>query len=91
MRSVRVIVSGRVQGVGYRWFAHEIARAHGITGWVRNRRDGTVEAELHGDAEAIDDATSALRQGPRSARVDALQIADVGFERPEGFEIRPTA
>lgn len=91
MRSVRVIVSGRVQGVGYRWFVRETATTCGIVGWVRNRRDGTVEAELHGDGEALDDVLSALRQGPRSARVDALQITDIGLGRQDGFEIRPMA
>ncbi|MGX1791675.1 acylphosphatase [Microbacterium sp. NPDC055312] len=91
MRSVRVIVSGRVQGVGYRWFARETAMTCGIVGWVRNRRDGTVEAELHGDGEALGEVISALRQGPRSARVDALQITDIGFDRQDAFEIRPTA
>lgn len=89
MGSVRVIVSGRVQGVGYRWFVRETATTCGLVGWVRNRREGTVEAELHGDDEALRDVIAALRQGPRSARVDALQITDIAADRHDGFEIRP--
>jgi acylphosphatase len=63
----RLLVSGRVQGVGFRWFVMEAASAEGITGWVRNLPDGTVEIVAEGDAEAME---RAARRGPRRARVD---------------------
>jgi acylphosphatase len=66
----RLLVSGRVQGVGYRWFAIERASLEGITGWVRNLPEGDVEVVAEGDAEAMDRFERALRQGPRGARVD---------------------
>lgn len=74
MRSLRVIVRGRVQGVGYRWFARETASAHGVSGWVRNRRDGTVEAELHGDDAAVSTVLAALRAGTAHSRVDEVAV-----------------
>lgn len=90
MKSLRVTVTGRVQGVGYRAFVAAQARAHGLAGWARNRRDGTVEAALSGEAEAVDAAIAAMRRGPSAARVERLDIAP---DEPSaaGFEIRPTA
>ncbi len=66
----RMLVSGRVQGVGYRWFAIERASLEGITGWVRNLPGGEVEVVAEGDAEGMDRFERALRQGPGRARVD---------------------
>jgi len=66
----RIVVSGRVQGVGFRWFVLERASLEGITGWVRNLPDGDVEVMAEGDAEAMDRFERAVRQGPRGARVD---------------------
>jgi acylphosphatase len=66
----RILVSGRVQGVGYRWFAIERASLEGITGWVRNLPGGEVEVMAEGEAEAMDRFERALRQGPGRARVD---------------------
>ena len=91
MKSVTVVVSGRVQGVGYRWFARDAADSHGVSGWVRNRRDGSVEAELHGAADDVDAVLSALREGPASARVEELAVSGVTAGDATGFEIRPTA
>ncbi len=70
--AVRVVVEGRVQGVGYRAFAVHEAQLRGLRGWVRNRRDGTVEALLIGAPEAVDAAIEACRRGPRSAHVANL-------------------
>jgi len=66
------IASGRVQGVGYRWFVMHRARALGIVGWVRNRRDGTVEVWAKGREEALRELEKALREGPPGALVRGL-------------------
>ena len=73
MRAIRrMIVHGRVQGIGYRAFVEHEALQRGIEGWVRNRRDGGVEAVLAGDADAVAAMIEACRRGPMGARVDAL-------------------
>lgn len=72
----RLVISGRVQGVGYRYFAQEAAAREGVCGWVRNLPDGRVEAFVEGDAEAVTRVERALRQGPRGARVDAVDVDD---------------
>ncbi len=61
----RFVVSGRVQGVGFRWFVRNAARELGLTGWVRNLADGRVEAEASGPPEALDAFERRLREGPR--------------------------
>ncbi len=70
----RLLVSGRVQGVGYRWFVIERASLEGITGWVRNLPGGDVEVVAEGDAEAMERFERVLRQGPGRARVDDVAI-----------------
>lgn len=73
MRYVRLVVHGRVQGVGYRaWLAGE-ARRLGVEGWVRNRADGTVEAVLGGEDGVIEALITACREGPASARVREIE------------------
>jgi acylphosphatase len=67
-----MIVHGRVQGVGYRAFVEHEALRRGLQGWVRNRRDGSVEALFAGPREVVDAMIAACRRGPSSARVDAL-------------------
>jgi acylphosphatase len=68
----RVMIRGRVQGVGYRaWVDHE-ARRLGLQGWVRNRRDGSVEALFDGDEAVVAEMIASCRKGPPSARVDAV-------------------
>jgi acylphosphatase len=89
-RTVRVRIEGRVQGVGYRAFVEQHARAHAIDGSVRNRRDGGVEALLSGPSTAIDAIIEHCRQGPRGARVDWLHVDDVDLSVATGFRIEPT-
>jgi len=69
-------IHGLVQGVYFRESLSREARAHGITGWVRNRRDGTVEALLQGDQTAVETLTAWCRVGPGSARVDRVEIEE---------------
>jgi acylphosphatase len=68
-----VTVRGRVQGVGYRYFVEREAQSLDLEGWVRNRRDGSVEAVFAGSVEAVTAVIAACRRGPSSARVEALQ------------------
>ena len=68
-----VTIRGRVQGVGYRYFVEREAQSRDLEGWVRNRRDGSVEAVFSGPAEAVTAMIAACRRGPSSARVDAVQ------------------
>lgn len=76
-RVVRVLISGRVQGVGYRDWTVATAVSHGLTGWVRNRRNGQVEALFVGPDEAVGRMLEACRRGPGAARVDAVEILDL--------------
>lgn len=70
---VRLLVIGRVQGVGFRWFVREAARRQRLAGWVRNRADGAVEVEVSGEEGAIRELLAALRDGPPGARVDDVR------------------
>lgn len=70
--AARLVIQGRVQGVGYRWWALEAARGLGLVGWVRNCRDGSVEILAIGDDAAIGRLAEACRQGPPYARVGAV-------------------
>ena len=85
----RWVVSGRVQGVGFRWFVLRRAEALGLRGWVRNLPDGRVEIVAAGSPEAIGDIDAAIRAGPRLARVDDVETADYQHELDESktFEI----
>mgnify|MGYP002779277996 CR=1 FL=1 len=92
---VHFTVRGRVQGVGFRaWTAHQ-AELRGLTGWVRNRRDGAVEAVAAGPAQAVDLLLKACAQGPGGSRVDTLEVhaRTAGPPPPDearGFAIRDT-
>jgi acylphosphatase len=78
--SVRVVVRGGVQGVGFRaWLQHQ-AELHAVEGWVRNRRDGSVEALLSGSADAIALMLKAVRQGPRGSQVESVEEGPPGSE-----------
>jgi acylphosphatase len=82
-------ISGRVQGVGFRFYMEHQARRHGVTGWVRNRRDGTVEAMIQGGGEAVDAMVESARRGPRGAVVTDVQVTE-GTGDYAAFEVRPT-
>jgi acylphosphatase len=87
----RLVIHGRVQGVFYRGWAEQQARALGLDGWVRNRRDGTVEMLISGETAAIEEMIARCRRGPSAARVDRID-AEESVEKPlPGFESRPTA
>ncbi|MBI2740280.1 MAG: acylphosphatase [Rhodospirillales bacterium] len=88
----RLTISGRVQGVGYRDWTITTARRFGLTGWVRNRADGAVEALIVGDDKAVGEMINACRRGPPAARVDNVDIEPVDLDvLPQGFTQLPTA
>ena len=78
----RYLISGRVQGVGFRYFAKDAADREGVTGWVRNLPDGRVEALVEGEEGAVTRVERALWQGPGGARVSAVSVDDA--EPPSG-------
>ena len=75
-RIVRTVITGRVQGVGFRAWAHEQAERHGLEGWVRNRRDGSVEAVFSGPSDHVEAMLRDCRRGPAGARVVAVETSD---------------
>ena len=90
----RLFIHGRVQGVGFRWWLSTKAKRLGIRGWVRNRRDGSVEALLSGTEDDVNALTVLAYEGPPGARVFEVQANDepapVGSDVLEGFTQRPT-
>ena len=89
-------IRGLVQGVGYRWSMVQAAKRIGLRGWVRNRRDGSVEALVAGEASAVEELIRWARQGPEGARVDAVDVGEptgaiAAQVVPDGFEQRETA
>jgi acylphosphatase len=85
----RLVLSGRVQGVGFRFFTEELARREGLGGWVLNRADGAVEVLLEGEAESVGRVEAKLRRGPPRARVDDVVASDdVPAGRAGRFEVR---
>ena len=76
----RAVVHGRVQGVGFRAFVEDTAERLGLEGWVRNRRDGTVEAVFAGPEQSVTAALEACRAGPRHGHVDRIEVADAGSD-----------
>lgn len=91
-----VIVRGRVQGVGYRAFVEDEAKQRGLQGWVRNRRDGSVEAVFSGPLELVDAMIEACKRGPFSASVSELAQREgldadlAGRADGESFSVLPT-
>ena len=90
----RIVVEGAVQGVGYREFTRRAALRLNVSGWVRNRSDGAVEALVRGSSAGVEALIAAMRQGPRFAVVDSLSVIEhdetPGDDRGT-FVIRPTA
>lgn len=75
-----VVIRGRVQGVGYRMWTEDLAERLGLEGWVRNRRDGSVEAVFAGPEEAVMAAIEACRAGPRHGHVDMIDVQEAGSD-----------
>jgi acylphosphatase len=90
MTAKRLVIRGRVQGVGYRYAMVDAAMASGVTGWVRNRRDGSVEALVQGEPAAIESIIAWCRRGPSAARVSGIDENEATEEPTNGFELRPT-
>jgi acylphosphatase len=85
----RYLLSGRVQGVGFRYFTQRIAAQHGISGWVRNTPDSRVEIEAEGDAEAMRQFESRVSTGPAGAHVDDVDMAEIAVgPLRSGFFVR---
>jgi acylphosphatase len=92
-RTVRIVVHGKVQGVGFRNWVSRLAAQLDLSGWVRNRGDGTVEALFSGTATDVDEAIARCRKGPRSAQCTALHVepAQPADDEPaHRFEVRPS-
>lgn len=90
MKSVRLRIYGRVQGVGYRGWSVERAAALGVDGWARNRADGSVELVARGQAAAVDAMIAQCRRGPRAAEVARVDVAEEGEAVAPGFRQLPT-
>ncbi|QIB66479.1 acylphosphatase [Kineobactrum salinum] len=86
----RLVISGTVQGVSYRAWMAAAARTRGLAGWVRNRRDGTVEAVVSGPADAVSAMVRDCYSGPSAARVSAVHSETIVAPDVEGFQQRPT-
>ena len=83
----RAVVTGRVQGVGFRYFAERVARECGLNGWVRTLPDGSVETLAEGAEDSVARFLERLRQGPRASRVEAVAEQDVPVQGLSGFAI----
>ena len=88
---VHVLISGAVQGVWFRAWTAQEAQARGLDGWVRNRRDGDVEAVFAGPADKVDDMIRVCHRGPEAARVSSVQVPPHTEEPGKGFRKPPTA
>jgi acylphosphatase len=91
MERVNVAVNGTVQGVGYRYGMRQAAMQHGVSGWVRNRADGSVHAELEGEPAALEAVLAWARKGPSGARVTGIEVTEVPTTGETGFDVRSTA
>ena len=89
MDCIHLEIRGHVQGVGFRWFVVEQAKRLGLAGWVRNNRDGSVEIAAAGQRETLTRLESAVRAGPRGARIDEVRTLEAVAPEslPEPFEI----
>jgi len=84
----RAVIHGRVQGVAFRASLRERARSAGVAGWARNRPDGTVEAVLEGEPQAVDRVLRFCHEGPRGAHVERVDVKEAPAEGLRGFEAR---
>ena len=91
MPRIRFLVSGDVQGVGFRFFTLDRARSLGLSGWVRNRVDGTVEALIAGDVAAVEELARLCRRGPRMAEVTSIDEDMADPPDHPGFQLGPMA
>lgn len=90
VKAVRVSIRGRVQGVWFRGWTVDEAQARGLAGWVRNRRDGSVEALFSGPAEIVDDMVGACHRGPATASVQSVEVFPAAHPEGAGFHQAPT-
>ncbi|MFC8679901.1 acylphosphatase [Microbacterium ureisolvens] len=90
MRRVHVTVRGEVQGVGYRYTMRMVAREAGVAGWVRNRRDGSVEAEVEGTDAQVDEMLAWMAGGPPGSQVVDATVTDAEPTGERGFEVLPS-
>ena len=91
MLACSVVIHGRVQGVGYRMAMVDAARTRGIAGWVRNRRDGSVEAVVQGDEASVEQMLEWCRRGPAGSRVTGLATRELNADPAlRTFDLRPT-
>lgn len=86
MKAVQVRVTGRVQGVAFRWHAEDEARRRGVRGWVRNEPDGTVLLHAEGEEEAVDDLVAWCQHGPPAARVEHVAVREAAPAGATSFE-----
>ena len=90
MRNIKVQITGKVQGVWFRAWTKEQAEQLGLDGWVRNRADGSVEAQLYGPQDKVESMLRRLHNGPNRAHVDNLEIEDTPTKPDKGFHKKPT-
>lgn len=91
MKTLHVRVTGLVQGVGYRAWTETAAKARGLSGWVRNRRDGSVEAVVSGSDDKVNDMLAYFWQGPTASRVERVESEPADHPMQLGFRTLPTA
>jgi acylphosphatase len=91
VRTVRVRIEGSVQGVGFRYWAEQAASSLGLSGWVRNRRDGGVEAVFSGAPDDVAQMIERCYAGPAAARVRFVKVLEEGETPAPGFSVLPTA
>jgi len=84
----RLVIHGRVQGVFFRDSLQRLAERHSVSGWARNTWEGTVEAVLEGEPDAVERVVEFAREGPENARVDRVEVADEEAEGLRGFSVR---
>jgi acylphosphatase len=88
VKAVQAHVTGRVQGVSFRWYTQERARALGVAGWVRNEPDGSVLVHAEGDPEAVDALVDWCRTGPALARVSGVAVREASPTGATAFDVR---